>query len=113
MKLLLDQNISFQLVKKISHLFPETLQVKEAGIENYTDSEIWEFAKKNGYTIVSFDADFYELSILKKQPPKVIWLRTGNTSTDNLVNIFKDNYEVIEEFLNNESYKDIGCLEID
>jgi predicted nuclease of predicted toxin-antitoxin system len=40
MKLLLDQNISFRLVKKIRHLFPEVIQIKKAGIENYTDSEI-------------------------------------------------------------------------
>ncbi len=113
MKLLFDENISFRLINKIKSLYPNAKQVREAGLENLTDIEIWEYAKKNNFTIVTFDADFYEITVLKGQPPKVIWLRTGNTSTNNLVKIFEDNYELIYEFILNENYKDIGCIEID
>jgi len=47
MKLLFDQNISFRLVKRIDNLFPESKQVKEHGLENSTEIEIFEFAKHN------------------------------------------------------------------
>jgi predicted nuclease of predicted toxin-antitoxin system len=113
MKLLFDQNISYRLIKKIRHLFPDAVSVKEVGLESSNDFEIWEFAKTHGYTIVTFDADFYELNMLKKQSPKIIWLRIGNTSTDNLVMIFTNKYEIIKDFIMNNDYKDIGCLEID
>ncbi len=113
MKLLFDQNISYRIINKIKQLYPDALQVKEAGLENLSDIEIWEYAKKNDYTIVTFDADFYEINMLKGQPPKIIWLRTGNTSTNNLVKLLEDNYELIYEFILNESYKDVGCIEID
>lgn len=113
MKLLFDQNISYRLINKIKHLYQDVIQVREAGLENLSDIEIWEYAKKDNFTIVTFDADFYEINILKGQPPKIIWLRTGNTSTNNLIKLLEDNYELICEFVLNESYKDIGCIEID
>ena len=54
MKLLLDQNISFRLIKLISDIYPEVKQVRDLGLENYTDSEIWDYAKANDYTIVNY-----------------------------------------------------------
>ena len=112
MKLLFDQNISFRLIKRISDIFPEADQVKNLGLEDATDMEIWHFAKINGYTIVTFDSDYYDLSLIKGSPPKIIWLRIGNTSTTNLASILRSNYNLIHEFITSETYKDIGCLEI-
>ena len=37
MKLLFDQNISFRILSKLIINFPEAKQVRELGIENYTD----------------------------------------------------------------------------
>jgi predicted nuclease of predicted toxin-antitoxin system len=36
---------------------------------------VWEYAKANGFAIVTADADFYELATTLGPPPKVIWLR--------------------------------------
>jgi predicted nuclease of predicted toxin-antitoxin system len=46
---------------------------KEVGLENSKDSRLWSYAKENGYCIVTFDADFYDLGLVKGSPPKVIW----------------------------------------
>ena len=108
MKILLDQNISYRLVKIISQQYPDAKQVRELGLENATDIEIFEFAGKNGYTIVTFDSDFCDLNNLKGFPIKVIWLRTGNTTTKNLAGIFRNKYDLIRKFLTEEN----GCLEI-
>ena len=40
-------------------------------LENASDRKIWEFAKKEGFTIVTFDADFYDLVTLFGHPPKI------------------------------------------
>jgi predicted nuclease of predicted toxin-antitoxin system len=64
-KLLFDQNISFRIISKIINNFPEAKQVRQLGIENDLDIDIWYFAKKYDYTIVTYDSDFYDLSNLK------------------------------------------------
>lgn len=112
MKLLFDQNVSFRIVIKILDIFPGSGQVRELGLENSKDSEIWKFAQENGYTIVTFDSDFYDLGLLKGASPKVIWIRLGNTSTRNLENLLRKNADLIKTFLTDPAYKDIGCLEI-
>ncbi len=51
MNLLFDQNISFRLVKRINKIFPNSKQVRELGLENATDFEIFEYAKRHNYII--------------------------------------------------------------
>jgi predicted nuclease of predicted toxin-antitoxin system len=108
-KLLLDQNISYRLVNKIISMFPETEQVKRLGLENKPDREIWDFAKKENYTIVTFDSDFYDMSLLLGHPPKVIWLKLGNTTTKNIESILIEKSDQIKAFLED---RELSCLEI-
>ena len=112
MKLLLDQNISFRIVNKIQDIYPGSRQVRELGLENSKDSFIWTYAKQNEYCIVTFDADFYDLGLVKGSSPKVIWLRLGNTSTQNIEKVLRSNFDLIHTFLTEPDLKDIGCLEI-
>jgi predicted nuclease of predicted toxin-antitoxin system len=111
-KLLLDQNISFRVANKLQADFPECSQVRELILENKTDREIWNFAKTENYTIVTFDADFYDLVTLFGHPPKVIWLRMGNTSSDHLIEVLQSHSEIIGSFVTDSNYSNIGCLEI-
>ncbi len=108
MKLLFDQNISFRLVKRIIDLFPESKQVRGLGLENATDFEIFEYAKRNDYVIVTVDSDFCDLNIIKGFPPKIIWLRTGNRTTINLERLLRNKQDLVELFLT----EDYGCFEI-
>ncbi len=109
MKLLFDENVSYRVVKKIAYLFPDCENVGRVKLLHTDDLVIWEYAKKNDFAIVTFDEDFEELSLLRGYPPKVILLRTGNISKDDLVRLFIDKQEVILSFLENEEF---GCLEI-
>jgi len=112
MKLLLDQNISFRITGKIQDLFPDSKQVRDLRLENSKDSFLWNYAKENDYCIVTFDGDFYDLGLIKGSSPKVIWLRLGNTSTQNIETVLRKNYDLIKTFLTDPNYKEIGCLEI-
>ena len=108
MKLLFDQNISFRLIKRIIDLFPDSKQVRELGLENSSDNEIFEFAIRNDFAIVTFDSDFYNLNLIRGYPPKIIWIRTGNTTTKNLGILLRKKKDLIKLFLS----EDYGCLEI-
>jgi len=107
-----DQNISFRVANKLQADFLECSQVRELKLENKTDREIWNFAKTENYTIVTFDADFYDLVTLFGHPPKVIWLRMGKTSSDHLIEVLQSHSEIIGSFVTDSNYSNIGCLEI-
>ena len=109
MKLLFDQNISFRILKILNNHFPGSAPVRELKLDGSTDQEIWKFAKVNNYVIVSFDADFYDFSSLYGHPPKIIWLRTGNTKTFYIANLLIQKEGLIKSFLEDE---EISCLEI-
>ena len=71
------------------------------GLQDCQDMEIWQFAKKNGFTIVTFDADFLDISILNGFPPKVIWFRTGNLTTSEIAERILINFTNILSFIAN------------
>ena len=109
MKLLFDQNISPKIVALIQPQFPDSRQVVQVGLENASDSAIFEFARTNNFAIVTFDSDFVDLSVVKGTPPKIIWLRTGNLTTKAISSLLHGNAANIQNFLN---YEENGILEI-
>ena len=112
MRQLFDQNISFRIISKVKETFPEAKQVKQLGIENYSDIEIWNFAKKNNYTIVTFDSDFFDVANIKGHPPKIIWLRIGNTNSSIIADLINKKNTIISDFISANEYAEIACLEI-
>lgn len=109
MKLLFDQNLSRKLVNRLVDIFPESSHVQFHNLADKTDTEIWEFAKLNGFCIVTQDADFPERSRLYGSPPKVVWLRCGNAPTREVENLIRSGAEAIRELLKNT---DLHCLEL-
>lgn len=109
MKILFDQNISHRLVNRILDIFPDAKQLRDIGIENSTDRQIWEFAKKEDYIIVSFDSDFYDFSLVWGHPPKIIWIRTWNQTTAEIEFLLRKHTHNIEAFVENH---ELACLEI-
>jgi len=87
--LLFDQNISYRLVSKLSDYYPGCQQVHKLGLTNAEDIDIWDYARKNNYAIVTFDADFYDIGLLNGCPPKIIWLRTGKFDNKSTIHFTK------------------------
>jgi len=107
--LLFDQNISSRILRELKSEFPGSLHVVEIGMEDASDLEIFEFAKINDLAIVTFDSDFADLGTVRGFPPKIIWLRTGNHTTKDLVRVMVLNVVSITNFL---SSSEGGVLEI-
>ena len=98
MKLLLDENLSDRVIPQIEALYPDSAHVKTLSLTNTDDTKIWEFAKDNGFIVVSKDSDFYQLSLLRGHPPKFIYLRIGNSPTDRIVQVLKGSFDMIAQF---------------
>ena len=101
MKLLLDQNLSPRLVQLLHNDFPESIHVSEIGFAESNDRQIWQFAREQGYLIVTRDSDFMEMSTLLGSPPKVIWIRLGNCPTNEILSILRLNRDAIQEISTN------------
>ena len=102
MKLLFDANLSRRLARSLGDLFPGSLHVEEAGL-GPEDRDIWRHAFSHGYVIVSKDTDFYNMSMVRGAPPKIIWLRIGNCSTRMIEAVLRANSLAILEFEFDES----------
>jgi predicted nuclease of predicted toxin-antitoxin system len=72
------------------------------GLLAAADLAIWQHARDNGFILVSKDEDFHRMSVLFGPPPKVIWVRLGNCSTDDVVRLLREHRDEIEAFLQHE-----------
>ena len=108
MKLLFDQNLSFKLCRALADVFPDSMQVREAGLAEAHDRAIWDYAALHGFILVSFDADFAEMATLLGSPPKLIWLRRGNQPTSVIEALLRSQAKAIAAF----EHDDAVCLEI-
>jgi len=52
--------------------------------------------------IVTKDEDFHRLSVLHGPPPKVIWIRLGNCSTDDVIRLLRMRHDEVEGFVEHE-----------
>ena len=109
LKLLFDQNLSRKLVSRLADVFPDSSHVQFHDLAEETDTKIWEFAKLNDFCIVTQDADFPERSRLYGSPPKVVWLRCGNASTDRVESLLRSGATAIQELLTDT---ELHCLEL-
>lgn len=95
MKLLFDQNLSPRLAGHVSYLFPGSSHTSIVGLDRASDSEVWTFAHANDFIIVTKDADFGEVSVVRGFPPKVVWLRLGNCTTRQIADALRSNHDAI------------------
>lgn len=99
MKLLFDQNLSYKLVKCLSDVYPESEHVRQVGLGEADDTTVWEYAKNNNLVIVSKDEDFHQRSFLSGPPPKVVWLRLGNCTTQDIEDALRQKRVAISAFV--------------
>lgn len=109
MKLLLDENLSRRIVPFLQASYPGSTQVALVGLERSDDRTIWEYARRNGYVVVTRDADFEELSTLLGQPPQVIWLRVTNQSKTAILNLLTANCDTMANALEEDR---LSCIEL-
>jgi len=109
MKILLDANISWKLTNALKQIYDECAHVDFIGLNVPADDiTIWNYALENGYTIITKDNDFLDLLEIKGFPPKIVLLKTGNNSSQALLELLKKIKPILEELEKNE----YGLLEI-
>ena len=98
MKLLLDENPSPALAAILSEIYPDISHVRDFDLKSAPDPVVWAHAAREGFTIVTKDSDFHHRSFLYGYPPRVIWIRSGNCSTNDIADLLVKGYQQIVAF---------------
>ena len=98
MRLLYDENLPPRLVSRLADIYVASVHVRDVGLKNAADELVWQYAQDHGLVIVSKDSDFHHRSLLFGFPPKVIWIRRGNCSVQEIETILRDHQAEIEAF---------------
>jgi predicted nuclease of predicted toxin-antitoxin system len=104
-----------------AHLFPaiatwikstlgiSALALRDLGLRDAEDTEIFEAAKSQGIIFITKDSDFVNLVNRFGQPPQIILLTCGNTSNDRLKQILQSNLlEALELLASGEPLVEIS-----
>jgi predicted nuclease of predicted toxin-antitoxin system len=102
MQILIDQNISARLIEALKLVNLPAAHVSHIQLSRSTDREIWDFAKQNSMTILTKDSDFNDLSTLYGVPPKIIHLRIGNCTTQEIIDLLLAKRAEILKFLGDD-----------
>lgn len=98
MKLLFDANLSPKLVARLAELFPDSMHVFDTGLARFTSDEtIWEYARSQGFVIVTADSDFLQLAHARGAPPKVVRLENCNYRTERVEQLLRRRAVLIAE----------------
>ncbi len=86
----IDAHLSPAIAVWITSTFGITsIALRDLGLRDAEDTEIFEAAKAEGVVLITKDSDFVDLANRFGAPPKIIWLRCGNTSNAQLQNILR------------------------
>lgn len=102
MKLLFDHNLSPVLINRLQDLYPHSNHVYRLGLDQIPDVEVWKYAQREEFMIVTKDADFSDLCLYRGFPPKVVWIRRGNCKTGDIEAILRNHYDDLKQLHQNE-----------
>jgi len=81
MNIWVDAQLSPVLAKWINqHFSIDSVALRDLGLRDSTDLEIFKAAKEKSAIVMTKDSDFLQLLDNYGSPPKVIWITCGNTS---------------------------------
>jgi predicted nuclease of predicted toxin-antitoxin system len=72
--------------------------VRQVNLEAADDEAVWRHAADGGFAIVTKDDDFRQRGFVRGAPPKVIWVRLGNCTTDEVEAVLRARHADILTF---------------
>jgi predicted nuclease of predicted toxin-antitoxin system len=84
-RFLVDAQLPPALAVWIASKGNEAAAVRDIGLQSVPDAKIWEHARATDAIIVTKDEDFAQLAAVRPPPPRVLWIRLGNTTNANLI----------------------------
>lgn len=96
MKLLLDQNLSPKTTAFLRRLKLNAKDVRAVGLMGADDQRIYEFAKAEGFILVTYDTDFSRRYVFGKDLAGLILLRVHPQTIEILHPVLKDFFSKVQ-----------------
>ncbi len=108
MKFIIDAQLPKSLADFLNQAGYEALHTLSLPDKNRTtDSQIIEISVRENYVVITKNTDFLESYYLKKQPSKLILIKTGNLPNVKLLEIFSQHISSIENLITENSFIEI------
>ena len=108
MKFLVDAQLPRRLVARLREAGHEALHTLDLSRGNRTsDSDINELSIREGYVVVTKDADFVNSFLLQHRPHKLLLVSTGNIRNSELESLLISNLENIADKLNSFDFVEL------
>ena len=100
MSLLVDNQLPLALARYLCVHGWECTHVRDVGLDEASDQDIWEYAKTRSMVIITKDEDFQALANRQGSiPPQVVWVRLGNCRKGALFEAFSRILPSLKELL--------------
>jgi predicted nuclease of predicted toxin-antitoxin system len=81
MRFVVDAQLPPDLARFLRERGHEAWPVRDVGLRDAEDGDIWDYASRDQVVVVTKDEDFARRALSsRKAPPIVVWLRVGNCS---------------------------------
>ena len=80
MKFIVDAQLPPALASALREAGHDAHAVRDVGLRDAEDSDIWAYAPANHAVVITKDQDFAERLMSCKTAPAIVWLRIGNTA---------------------------------
>ena len=115
MRLLFDEQLSNRLPALLADCYPDSFNIESLALGGAPDVIVWQAAVVHRCVLVYKDEDFHRLSVMHGAPPKVVWLRLGNCTTQDIVNLLRKHAADVRQFAAQDevSVLELGARRID
>jgi predicted nuclease of predicted toxin-antitoxin system len=113
MKFLVDAQLPKALSDFIKSKGIDSIHTLELPDKNKTqDGYITRLATDEQFVVITKDADFLESYVLRKEPPKLLIVKTGNIRNSELLSLFEKHIEFIASLFIEHSLVEMSRTEI-
>ncbi len=109
MKLLIDAQLPRRLAHELASAGHDTIHAFDLPLGNRTsDDELMALALRESRVMVTKDADFVASFWLRRLPPKLLLISTGNIGNDSLWSLFAANLPAIEAAMDKNHFVEMS-----
>jgi len=84
-KFLVDAQLPPNLALVLQEIGSDAVAVREVGLRDASDRDIWRYAIHEDLIIITKDEDFADRCLHEQHQPVIVWLRIGNCSNQALL----------------------------